>query len=520
MKHVISTLFLACSLCVTWAQTDWTKAQKRQFREADFAFYQGDLAFAEPLFAQLAFEAGTTPELAWRLAACSLERGLADASVGDWISQAEQAGIPQAIFQRGRFAHLNYRLDEAIAAFNRFIQLGHPDVLLEEVEYHVAACQVARDQVAQPTNVRISNLGPQVNSEWQEYVPVVNAAASELYFTARRPQTTARLKDPTGQWFEDIYHSARQGTLWKSASNAGLPLNSETHDATVALSADGQTILIYRTHSNLTGGNLLMSQREDEHWSEPQLLDKRINSEYQESSACLSVDGRMVIFSSDRPGGFGGKDLYRVRRLPNGEWSLPKNLGPTVNSARDEDAPFLTADGQHLYFASNGHATMGGYDLFRSALIADELWNSPENLGYPVNTVGNDIFLTLDATGSTGYFSSARAGGFGQMDIYKVEFLNQEHTNLVVLGEVFNPQMDPLKSTLTVLDERDRAVQGVYATNGRTGRYILVLQPGTSYKVFVESDGYQTVQEDLYFEPHGTGLTEERVAPYILSPAP
>jgi hypothetical protein len=230
------------------------------------------------------------------------------------------------------------------------------------------------------------------------------------------------------------------------------------------------------------------------------------------------VDGDVLIFSSDRPGGMGGKDLYRVRRLPNGEWSLPRNLGPTINTSHDEDAPFLSADGQTLYFASNGHLTMGGYDLFRSEVIEPDVWSTPSNLGYPLNTVEDDIYLTLDASGTEGYFSSARLGGFGGMDLYRVRFVERAKQFIVVHSEAMDPSGAPVPATITVLDQQSQQIQGIYNAHGQTGKFILVLNPLVNYKLFVEAQGFLTLQDELYLTPEGAEVSEMRTAPYILTP--
>ena len=167
-----------------------------------------------------------------------------------------------------------------------------------------------------------------------------------MFFTSRREGGVGNLKDPRDEYFEDVYVSTKNDGQWSEASNVGAPINSETHDATVGISANGNALLIYRTNENLSGGDLYMSELGSiDNWMTPKKLGPRVNSKYQEASASLASDEAVMYFSSNRPGGYGGKDLYMVKRLPIGEWGLPKNMGPNINSEHDEDAPFISSDG-------------------------------------------------------------------------------------------------------------------------------------------------------------------------------
>ncbi|MFT6278522.1 MAG: hypothetical protein ACJAU0_001344, partial [Flavobacteriales bacterium] len=233
-------------------------------------------------------------------------------------------------------------------------------------------------------------------------------------------------------------------------------------------------------------------------------------------SAAISPDKNTLFFSSNRPDGFGGKDLYRVRMLPNGKWSLPKNLGPSINTPYDEDAPHMDIDGKTLYFASQGHSTIGGFDLFRTKELDFDVWSSPENLGYPANTVEDDIFLSVDAGGRKGYFSSERPGGFGQQDLYEIDFIYRQQQQLVIKGETRALNGLPLAGVITVIDEDQKTVQGIYRGSESSGKFILILNPMTAYKIVIEIDGYKTISDDLIFEfPLSKTDQQQALAPYM-----
>lgn len=510
----IATLLLSCSLL---GQDGWNRADKRAYDEADFAFYQGDLSFARETFGDLASRHVSYPPLDLRLGVCLLDIDQLPDTASTLIEKAMRAGESEAIYHLGRARHRQNRFDEAITLFTRYNQLEDKEMADEEVDRQIAICQVGKTRVANPVDIKITNIGPNVNSEHKEYIPVLPFSGEEMYFTSRRPSSTARLKDANGEYFEDIYRTKKTDEGWAAAENIGLPVNSETHDATVAISGDGNTMILYRTNDNLTGGDLYITTRRNDKWANPKKLGKQINSQHQEPSACLSEDGKMMIFSSNRPGGYGGKDLYRVKQLPNGEWSQPKNLGPVINSAYDEDAPFLGFDGHTLYFASTGHSTMGGYDLFMSTLVEAETWSVPENLGYPLNTVNDDIYLSVNPNAKKGYYSGVKSQGFGQLDIYEVEFTYRKNTEMVIKGDVMKPDGTPMSAKITLLDKNEREVQGVYNTNPRTGKFIMVINPLTLYKVFIEANGYRTQQDEIYFVfPDGDDI-EFQIAPYILT---
>jgi hypothetical protein len=516
MRATLFILWMLVTYSVS-AQTGWSRQDKRDFDDADFAYYQEDYAFAFELLDPIFAKDSTYAPLNLRYAVCLIELGKDRDQARNLLAEAVEAGEVEALFHYARALHLHSEFDKALEYFTRYNQNTRKEMTPAQVERQVAMVKRARKMVAVPVDVEVYNAGPGVNTEWPEYVPLITADNETLYFTSRRPGSTAGLKDPNGAWFEDIYVSQKEDGEWLQASNVGQPINTETHDATVSISADGNTMIIYRTNRNLTGGDLYISENKRGSWTKPSKLDKRINSEYQEASASISSDGSTLYFSSNRPGGFGGKDLYRVKRLPNGEWSLPKNMGPNINTPFDEDAPFIDIDNNNLYFASNGHETMGGYDLFRSEDMGGEIWTTPENLGYPVNTVEDDIYLSIDAGGKRGYYSSTKSNGFGGLDVYHVEFIYRQNKNMVVKGEVINASGEAIKASITVIDEFTNEIQGVYNTNESTGKYIFVLHPLTPYRAIIEAEGYKSQDDELYFGIRDEDDFEIDLTPFILS---
>lgn len=518
MKNTLFTLFFFFALCADgFTQSNWSRQDRQDFRAARVALVQGDYAFVYNTLAPLHSKDTSFAPINLALGIATLEWKNDKERALDLLGNAAVSGIHSARYYYARALHRSMRFTEAIDWYMHYLESGDNAISEQEVLREIAISQRAQEAVARPVDVRIANLGPTINTEHSEHVPVITPDNKRLYFTSRRPDSTGGLKDPNGEYFEDIYRTDRNEKGWGEAVNIGAPVNTDTHDATVSISADGRTMVIYRTNENLTGGDLYITHRRDGKWTDPEKLPSTINSSHQEASATLSPDKNTLIFSSNRPGGYGGKDLYRVRRLPNGDWSLPRNLGPIINTPYDEDAPHLDVDGRTLYFSSNGHTTIGGYDIFKTTHQGGETWSVPENLGYPVNTVDDDLYLSLDAGGRTGYFSSARQGGFGQQDLYSVDFVYRRAVTIVVRGSVLDEEGTPIQASLTIIDESTREVQGIYRTNRNNGRFIAVLHPVTQYKVLIEANGYDSVIDELIFPfPEEADDYELEFSPYIL----
>jgi hypothetical protein len=301
-----------------------------------------------------------------------------------------------------------------------------------------------------------------------------------------------------------VYISNKVDGKWNKAENIGPPINTETHDACVGLSPDGTTLILYRTSKDLLGGDLYWSELEGNKWSAPQKYADNINSpDYQEASASITANGNTIYFSSNRPGGQGGKDIYRVVKFGNGDWSLAQNIGNTINTPYDEDAPYIHPDGKTLYFSSNGHTGMGGYDIFQSTLNDDGTWSTPENLGYPVNNVEDDIYFVLSAHGSMGYYSSEKKGGLGGQDIYTIYPASEPRILVVLKGKILTTDGQPLKARIIINETPDYSEKdlpwGEYNSNSVTGKYMIVLPVDKKFYLHVESPGFQIHSEEIEF---------------------
>lgn len=325
--------------------------------------------------------------------------------------------------------HLGYEFDKALEYYEMYKTKlikernyrGNDKVTLTEVDRRIFECKNAIEFRANPTNYAIKNVGTRVNSEYWDYAPVVNADETVMIFTTRRIEDNTNSNvDQDNFAFEDIFISKKEGDKWGSARNIGEVINTEFHDSNLGLSPDGKQLFIYKDVNN---GDIYVSDMISEDvWSPPRPLSNAINSEgYAEKSVSVNKENSLMFYSSDRPGGFGGLDIYVSSKDKQGNWSKSVNLGPTINTDFDDDAPFISYDGKTLYFSSKGRKGMGGHDIFKSEYdSANMVWTEPVNLGFPINTPDDDIYFVATKDGKRGYYASVREDGQGYTDIYMV----------------------------------------------------------------------------------------------------
>jgi outer membrane protein OmpA-like peptidoglycan-associated protein len=332
-----------------------------------------------------------------------------------WIGKSFQYGLE---FDKAIKYYAQYK-DKLIKNPN---YPGKDKVELKEVERKIQECNNGKEFIANPKNFSIVNIGKEINSEFDDYSPVLNESESEIVFTSRRREgnlneNVANDNKP----FEDIFSSAKLGgNKWSRAKNIGTAVNNKFNNSNAALSADGKTLYLYNDEGN---GDIYISKRQgDGSWGVPEALPGIINSSFREESVTITKDGNTLYFSSERPGGFGGSDIYVCSKDSKGEWAKVKNLGATINTDLNDDSPFIDYDGKTLYFSSRGKKGMGGYDIYKSTLIDPNknTWTEPENLGYPINTPDDDIQFVSTKDGKRAYYASIRDDGMGYQDIYMI----------------------------------------------------------------------------------------------------
>jgi len=393
---------------------------------------------------------------------------------------------------------IDYQFDKAISNYETFKTFITDDKeMTGNVNRQIAMCKNGKEFMAHPVKTESHNLGPEINSKYADYSSVLSADESTIIFTSRREGSTGGKLDENGNYFEDIYISHKiDSSKWEPATNIGPPINTDGHEATIGLSVDGQKLFIYKDDKG--DGNIYTSDLNGKSWSIPQKMGENINTTNWEPSASFSADGEYLYFTSNKPGGYGGRDIYRSKKLPNGQWAKAVNLGPEINTPYDEDGPFIHPDGKTLYFSSTGHKGMGGFDIFYST-ATDTGWTAPQNMGYPINTTEDDIFFVTTPDNKRAYYSSGKKGGYGDKDIYMITMPGQEEKNLTVYrGEIKNQFGEvPEDVEITVTDNETGEVVGQFYPNTSTGKFLFILTPGKNYNISYNADGYLFQSENF-----------------------
>jgi hypothetical protein len=400
-------------------------------------------------------------------------------------------------FYLGRAYHLNQHFDEAIDYFNKYLDQNPPINQQLLTKQYIENSKNGKAFVEIKIKCKIKNIGSVINTENDEYVPVISSDEAVMMYTYRGPRSTGGLMDdefnpdPNGYYYEDILISQRIGDQWLNSESIGTNINTKNHDACIALSADGQQLFLFHS-TEKDGGDIYISNLDGEVWRTPERLGPNINTKYWEGSCSISADEQTLYFTSERPGGLGKRDIYVSKKMPDGTWGVAENLGPTINTKHNEDSPFIHPDGKTLFFSSEGHNSIGGYDIMYSAFV-DGQWTEPQSLGYPINTTEDERFYVLTADGEHGYFSSNRKGGFGQQDIYTVSpgYFGEGPVLALVVG-IVSADEKPKSATITVTDSTTNELKGRFHSNSASGKYLLALTPGNNYKVAIEIEGYES----------------------------
>jgi len=525
------------------------KDRKKEFKEADGHYLDGDNYFDQGLYYLALQSYLKANEFNPNNSRLNFQIGLSYmASVQSYRSleyflkakELNTAVAPDIEYYIGRGYHLNGQYAKAIPHYNNFKKALLPNQVedIEAVVKRIQECESALKLIQKPARAFIDNLAD-INTSYSEHSPVISADASTMLFTSTREGSKGgTLDDITQEYDEDIYISYKVNGRWTPPTNVGEPLNSHMNDATVGLSSDGQMLLIYNGRKR--NGDIQSSELEGDEWTYPEWLPKSVNSNEKETSACLANNDQVLYFISSREGGYGGTDIYVVYKDRKGRWGEATNLGPAINTKYNEESVFMHPDGRTLYFSSEGHNTIGGYDIFRATKGDDGKWGTPENLGIPINTPDDDLSLVLSADGKYGYFSSTREGGKGRYDIYQITFLGPEKPlylsnedqllasfkksvsdnvleksveiktiRLTVVKGIVKDAItnEPIKATIEVVDNDKDEIVFNNESNSKTGKFLVTLPSGKNYGLAVKAENYLFHSENFNI-PKATAYQE------------
>ncbi|MCF8331461.1 MAG: OmpA family protein [Bacteroidales bacterium] len=452
---------------------------------------------------------------------------------------------PEVMLKLGKYYHFCGKFDTAISLFKSYKQ-KYSDKISSETEImltkRIMECKHGKQFYDAPLHVFIDNSGSVVNSKYDDYSPVAAPEGDTLYFTSRRPEDEkANIRKDVYGFNEHGYKVATNDSgNWMQPVKMGKSINCEDHNGIIGISEDGETIYIY---SSENGGDICYSeQKRKGKWSRPDNLSKRINTKYHEAYASFSDKGHKLFYVSDKPDTYGKHDIFDSRIDKKGKWKKGVNLGPVVNTVYDETAVYMHPDGKTLYFSSTGHNSMGGYDIFKTHIDKTGEWCKPENLGYPINTPGDDLFISFTENGNKAYIASERLGGYGGQDIYEVTFPGEEKQviNTVVMNQVnayeqnllqdaySEPAADiektfitvmkgiifdantkyPLHASVIITDNQTNEILADFKNDSASGSYLVKLKSGKNYGLTIQADGYLFYSENI-------DLTEETKAKSI-----
>ncbi|MBI4945734.1 MAG: PD40 domain-containing protein [Bacteroidetes bacterium] len=405
--------------------------------------------------------------------------------------------------------HYANRFDDATRAYNKFKEKAVKDKKASAmVGRLIEQCYNGAELIKRPVNVTFENLGKNVNSEFPDFYPVVSPDESTLYFTTRRKSPTAIQPEFDGLYPSDIFYTNMKNKKWEKAQTIGNLINTNLDEQAVDISDDGTILLFYIDYIDIFG-DIWISRRlnNKQKWLKSEPLPENINVGLETSASIFKnplTEEEQLLIASSRPGtadnpNYGETDIYISRKLPNGSWSDPQNLGTNINTQYKEEFPQFSEDGKTLYFASEGHSSMGGFDIFKS--VWDEVgqtWSPPKNLGYPINTSDDDVNISFTSGGRIAYLSTMREGGMGDLDIYRLILDDVEAKASVYKGYIVTE--DTLtkvkKARIEILNKKDNDLQGIYVPDPNTGYYVMALPPG-KWAMKVEAKGYAPYTEDI-----------------------
>lgn len=450
---------------------------------------------------------------------------------------------PKINFLLGKAYQYNAEYNKAILAYNDYkdgLSKGNSFEIIKIVDKYIEECENALLLVKKPIRALVDNMGPKINSVFDDYNPGISADGEFMAFTSRREGISKLKSQLDHKYFEDIFTSKKVGNEWEAAQNIDRPVNSQWNDALVKLSDDGLKMIIYKGRTEK--GDLFSASKKADGWGSIQRLSGKINkNKSQESSLCFNENGNKVYFVSDKAtDSQGGKDIYySVLDEKGRKWSKPVNLGPTINTAYDEVSVFISPDESTLYFSSYGHNTIGGFDIFKSEFKNEE-WTEPENLGVPINTNTDDIFFSIMPNKRDAFYSSDNQLSNGGFDIFSVTLLGPEKPYSLankdeLIAGLVNPEFDfPVEDEVEILYTKMTVVKGLITdfntglpleavielidnangnkvketlSNKNTGSYMIALPSGKNYGFSVNAEGYMFHSEN-YNVPEASGFKE------------
>ncbi len=411
----------------------------------------------------------------------------------------------------------NYK--DAKADYERFFKKTNINPNTRDIaELQLSNCNFAIEAMKNPVPFKPENMGASINSPNYEYFPAITADDQTFLFTRNNRTETVPLQ-------EDLLISKKVKGEWTPAVLAGSGINTSGNEGAPAISADGEILFFVSCQDSPDGGyaggrkgygscDIFYSQKEGNAWSKPYNLGPSINTKYFESQPSFSSDGKTLYFVSSRPGSMGGGDIWYSTLKDNGSWGAPVNIGSKINTPGEEESVFIHADGKTLYFSSNGHTGMGGLDIYVVRKNDAGEWGNPVNLGYPINTFGDENSLLVNGAGNLAYFASDRPGGYGGLDLYQFELYDAARPGKITYmkGKVYDARTkQPLGAHFELIDLETAKQVMTSDANPGNGEFLVTLPVDKNYALNVSQNGYL-----FYSENFSLKEVTDKTKPYLM----
>jgi outer membrane protein OmpA-like peptidoglycan-associated protein len=423
-------------------------------------------------------------------------------------SPEEDLAPLDAVYLLGMAYRINNLLEKSEFIFNSLTDSLVGDTAeIAKVDKQLKICRNAEELIRNEIRLKATRLGDKINTSFSNYNPVVNPDESLIYYMDAL------------KFYDAVMLSEKSGNRWKRPDNLTPRIKSDGDFIITGISEDGNTLLL-RLDDAYTKGDIYVCEKKNGRWDVIKKLNGNINTRFNETHASFANKGRTLYFTSSRNGGYGGLDIYRADLDATGEWGPAMNLGPVINTSLDEESPFISADNRSLYFSSQGHYNMGGYDIFVSDIDDDGELQNPANIGYPLNTTDNDLFYFPVKNGKQGYHAKYTDNHDGNLDIYRYEILSVANpARYTVKGRISLPPESAIpfeKINITLIDKDINDTMSTSKAE-KDGRYIYSLPSGEFELLFSTDQAYLDrkdislprylnldeliVNSDLKFEP-------------------
>ncbi len=509
-------------------------------KEADNLFSKGIGTYGDALeqYKMAAIYNTYNPQLNYKMGVCCLysDKRLNALNYFKRAYEFNNQVAPDIHLMLGRAYHFNHDLDRAIEEYKTYRDnLTEKERKKNKIDFDklIQECENGKVLIEEMVSAGITNLGGTINSPYDDYNPLITSSGNRMYFTSRRESILDDRRSVLDNKFnEDIYVSFFRNNRWEEAQNVGNKINSEYNEAALTIT-DGDSML-YIYYGNSSNGDIYISEFKKGKWNSPKKMSGKFNSGQRETTISFDANKESVYFiSGSKKNTLGGTDIFVSRKDEKGKWGKPENLGPVINTPFDEEAVFLHPDGKTLYFSSKGHNSMGGFDIFKSTLQANGEWSPPQNIGFPINSSGDDLFYSTYHDTTLAYISSMREDSYGMMDIYKVVYLPEmeyvdnlpeaeEYPEVqlewlafqdevpivkidqsILLKGIVSDREDslPVMARLEIIDMDINDVIATSISDRESGSYSIRLEEKKNYGIEITSQGYMVILDIISISP-------------------